>query len=76
MAKLPSGWIIIPRMKDATHIELEERRLVTCAECKYWNPMNRIHQDYHPGRGECKLICWVSDSDWFCADGEAKEDEE
>lgn len=54
-------------------VELVKRKLVTCAECKYWLPMNRFHQDYHPGRGECELNCWVRDSGWFCADGEAKE---
>ena len=37
MAKLPSGWIFFPRMrmKDGKiTIELEERKLITCAECK------------------------------------------
>lgn len=75
MAKLPSGWIFIPRFKDLNHIELEERKLITCKECKYWIPMNKFNQYYHPGRGECELNCWVRDSDWFCADSEAKEDD-
>jgi len=32
-------------------------------------PMNRFDPDYHPGRGNCELNCWVRDFDWFCADG-------
>ena len=49
-----------------------DAEIVRCKDCKYWLPMNRFHQDYHPGRGECELNCWVRDSDWFCADGERK----
>lgn len=48
------------------------RELIRCNDCRYWLPMNRFHQDYHPGRGECELNCWVRDNDWFCADGERK----
>ena len=44
--------------------------VVRCKNCKYWLPLNRFHQDYHPGRGECELNCWVRDDNWFCADGE------
>ena len=46
--------------------------VVRCKDCKYWLPMDRFHQDYHPGRGECELNCWVRDSDWYCADGERR----
>lgn len=49
------------------------RELVRCKDCRYWLPMNRFHQDYHPGYGECELNCWVRQMDWFCADGERKE---
>ena len=48
------------------------KELVRCKICKYWLPMNRFHQDYHSGRGDCELNCWVRDSDWFCADGKRK----
>ena len=50
-----------------------DAEIVRCKDCKYWLPMNRFHQDYHPGRGECELNCWVRNSDWFCADGERKD---
>lgn len=46
--------------------------VILCKDCKYWLPMDRFHQDYHPGRGECELNCWVRDSDWFCADAEKR----
>ena len=49
--------------------------LIRCKDCKYWLPMNRFHQDYHPGNGECELNRWVRQMDWFCADGERKEKE-
>ena len=42
MAKLPSGWIFIPKVKtgDRRTIEIEQRDLVMCRECKYWNGNN------------------------------------
>ena len=52
---------------------IRQPQIVRCKDCKHWMPMNRFHQDYHPGRGECELNSWVRDSDWFCADGERKE---
>lgn len=48
--------------------------VVRCKDCKHWLPMNRFVPDYHPGKGECELNCWVRNFDWFCADGERKED--
>lgn len=51
----------------------EQEAVVRCKDCKYWLPMNRFHQDYHLGRGDCKLNWWVRDFDWFCADGERKD---
>lgn len=67
MAKLPSGWIFIPRMKDASHIELVERKLITCHECRYYNPAG-----CSPGFGWCErsgMDRGVTD-DWYCADAE------
>ena len=45
-------------------------QVVRCKDCCYWLPMNRFHEDYHPGNGECELNCWVRPMDWYCADGE------
>ena len=54
-------------------IAIEDRQpVVYCKDCKYWLPMNRFDPDYHPGRGQCELNCWIRDSDWFCADGERR----
>ena len=78
MAKLPSGWTFIPRMRmygGKITIELEERKLVTCAECKFGNPT-------YNGRGEEMVDCLnkytglmgvLHEPNWFCADGEANE---
>ena len=56
-------------------IEEAPEALVLCNDCKYWLPMNRSHSDYHPFRGECELNCWVRDFNWFCADGERRDDD-
>ena len=65
MAKLPSGWIFIPRVKDLNHIELVERKLVTCQECKWSTFEGKM------------LICTATDTphtyDWYCAGGEEKK---
>ena len=50
------------------------QELVRCKYCKYWLPMNRFVPDYHPGRGQCELNCWVRDFDWFCGDGKKRND--
>ena len=50
------------------------KSVVRCEDCKHWLPMNRFVPDYHPGRGQCELNCWVRDFDWFCADGRRKSD--
>lgn len=67
MAKLPSGWIFIPRFKDVSHIELVERKLITCQECR-WSECE--------GRNEM-IVCGIDGTahkqEWFCADGEANE---
>ena len=51
----------------------DQPEVVQCKDCEYWLPMNRFVPDYHPGRGECELNCWVRDCDWFCADGIRKD---
>lgn len=47
--------------------------IVRCKDCKYWLPMNRFVEDYHPGYGDCELNQWVIHEDWFCADGVKQE---
>ena len=66
MAKLPSGWIFIPRFKDLNHIELDERELVTCKECRYFVFENAEC-------GHCKSHGLPVVPDWYCADAEAEE---
>lgn len=69
MAKLPSGWIFIPRMKDAFYIEWVEHKLVTCQECKYFVFENAEC-------GHCKSHGLTVVPDWYCADAEAEEKKE
>ena len=36
MAKLPSGWLFIPRViNKGTAIEVEQKELVTCKDCEH-----------------------------------------
>ena len=67
MAKLPSGWIFIPRFTDLTHIKLEERKLVTCKECE------NAECEGRNGMIVCGLDGTAHKPEWFCADGEALE---
>ena len=60
-------------VNDALALLKEHPEIIRCEDCVYWLPMNRFHQDYHPGRGECKLNCWIRDFDWYCGDGKRKE---
>ena len=63
MAKLPAGWIFIPKMKDAVTITVEKRELVVCKDCKWY------HQAF-ANEGRC--VNHDNDfhnPDWFCADG-------
>ena len=62
MAKLPDGWIFIPRTKDAVTIEVEERELVMCRNCKHVLPNGFCHK--HSKK--------VTD-EFYCADGEGRE---
>ena len=74
MARFPDGLIFIPKFKDMTTtkepgelvITVEQRELVCCKNCKYWNA-----DDY-----DCniKVGHFTATPDFFCADGERKED--
>lgn len=44
--------------------------LVRCKDCRWWTQANAMHW------GHCELSNGVCpDGDWFCADGERKDDE-
>ena len=64
--KLPDGYVFIPRLKNLTTIEVEQRDLVMCKSC--WKhgldncPME-FYWDSHPADDVC-----------YCAMGERKED--
>lgn len=71
MARLPDGWVFIPRMKDAITIELKQMELVTCRHCKHC---------FTGGENILYNVCElnhnkVQSDDWFCADGEEEDAE-
>lgn len=44
--------------------------VVRCKDCKWWNT------DWYKGEhGECPNVFCETTADWFCADGERKDDE-
>lgn len=66
MAKLPSGWIFIPRaIKKGTAIEVEQKELVTCKDCKH-------HDGIRCFRWNSTIITGFDD---FCSNAERRTDE-
>lgn len=74
MARIPDGWVFIPKIKNSkmteVEIEVEEKDLVFCEHCMYseqkpWQ--YSITPDYYCHRGkEPELVL----SDHFCGYGE------
>lgn len=67
---LPSGWIFIPKMKDALTITVEQRELITCAKCR--------HRDLKSGKCNSGGMPWDTQflpvpDDWYCPNAEAIE---
>ena len=75
MAKLPSGWLFIPRAinKGAT-IEVEQKELVTCKDCKYWD--TTWQNDFAPNYHYCPLVDGTRRDDFYCADAERRCDQD
>lgn len=74
MARLPAGWIFIPKFKDMTTITVEQRELVCCKNCKWWE--NGLCKSDDVSRKIDDCGCYPdfrTSSDWFCADGERKD---
>ena len=44
--------------------------LIRCNECRYYNSKQVINGDH------CEKLHWSSGIDWFCADGERREENE
>ena len=66
MAKLPDGWVFIPRIKGITTIEVEKRELVMCQHCRHADCFDKFAVCR---KAEKKLV----PLDFFCADGEKRE---
>lgn len=75
MAKMPDGWIITPRVEygqENVNVVLEKTELVKCKNCKHWEA--DWTPESHSGH-YCPQIDVFSEAEFFCADGEKKEDE-
>lgn len=59
--KMPDAWVYIPRIKNRTTIEIEQKELVICKNCIYRETdLCKWRQDETP------------DDDDFCSIGEAE----
>ena len=72
MAKLPSGWVLVPKARgDGSKItvDIEQSELVMCKDCVYWQDNN----DGYPHK-DCK---WnqdeTPDPDDYCSGGVPKD---
>ena len=62
--KLPKGWVFIARaVKHGTGIEVEEKELITCCDCKHGD-------DMEDGYVWCNVHNYYLSYDYYCADGE------
>jgi len=59
----PFGWVFFPKMKGITQIEVEQKPVVFCRDCKHYDP---DMQSCNNGLDDIFL------PDWFCADGERR----
>lgn len=68
MAELPHDAIFHYHSDDGITIKIDAIPLVRCKDC-------RFHEQEQPGMVYCPAVVggWV-DEDWFCADGERREE--
>ena len=70
MAKLPDGWVLVPKMKDALTVTIEQKELVCCRNCKHcYYASNRTPEEQSY---VCDKIGMDVKPSWFCADGERR----
>lgn len=49
------------------------QELVRCQDCRWWE---RDYQPrYHPDERPCNIVGMGTPPDWFCADGERRDDD-
>lgn len=72
VARFPDGWVFIPKVSDlksedgklVTRVSVDDRDLVMCRNCeRRWTSLCRMYV----GNQE-------TDDDWFCADGERRDE--
>lgn len=69
------AWVLIPKLdKDKTGCVLDMRPLVLCKDCKYWYfADNRIPCERENVCGRNGIVVTP---EWFCADGERRDDDD
>ena len=65
------AWVIIPKSRNkGTEVELDMRPLVLCKDCKYKEESVSPYWEAWCNRLHCGC-----DFNWFCADGERREND-
>lgn len=67
MAKLPDGWVFIPKPVKGITIDIEQRELVMCKNCKHRDPEDHKCDCGHDIQWQLPRA-----DDWFCADGKRR----
>ena len=80
MAKMPDGWVMIPKYEGINQDEngklvqqfsIEDKELVMCKNCKWWDKDHTTDgvKGFCPNTGCCEQ------PDFYCADGERRDSE-
>lgn len=73
MAKLPDGWVFIPKMKNILTVTVEQKELICCRNCIHWIP-GRITENDDFIQPRCKRNCGGWSSDDYCSCAERREE--
>lgn len=65
MAKLPDGWVFIPKPVKRTTIDIEKHELVMCRNCKHRDPEDFKCDNHWHSHSPLPV-----DDDFWCAYGE------
>ena len=78
--RIPDGYVVLFHDIHGLDVEFETRDLVLCKNCKHRPKGTGANHDLEFPDDVCPCQCeddwysWKPNDDWFCADGERKEE--
>lgn len=77
MARLPDGWVFIPKVSKpelrdgelVSTVSVEERELVMCKHCRHWD----VDWETVGDKRFCPVMDHCTEPEFFCADGERRD---